>query len=72
MTANRRKTFIFAICDIAPAIEFACWVVVLLTPLLRLINGPAVTDDQFAIQIAIFSLALASGVGFRLYQFFCR
>jgi hypothetical protein len=56
--------------DVAPAIEFACWVVVLLAPLLRLVNGPAVTSDQFVIQIAVFSLALVGAVGLRLYQFF--
>lgn len=58
--------------DVAPAIEFMCWVAVLLAPLLRLVNGAAVTDDQFAIQIGVFSLALAGGVGLRLYQLFRR
>jgi hypothetical protein len=32
--------------DIAPAIEFACWVVVVLAPILRLINGAAVTTNS--------------------------
>lgn len=58
--------------DVAPAFEFMCWVAVLLAPLLRLVNGAAVTDDQFAIQIGVFSLALAGGVGLRLYQIFRR
>ena len=58
--------------DIAPAIEFVCWVVVVLAPILRWINGPAVTDDQFVIQIALFSLALVGAVGLRLFAFFCR
>jgi hypothetical protein len=55
--------------DIAPAIEFVCWVIVALCPLLRLINGAAVTDDQFVIQISLFSLALAGGIGLRVYNF---
>ena len=58
--------------DVAPAIEFACWVVVLLAPLLRLVNGPAVTSDQFVIQVSLFAMALIGGVGLRLYQFFSR
>jgi hypothetical protein len=58
--------------DLAPAIEFFCWVVVVLAPLLRLINGPAVTSDQFIIQLALFSLVLASTIGLRLYQLLKR
>jgi len=58
--------------DIAPAIEFMCWVVVLLAPLLRLANGAAVTSDQFVIQVALFSLALLGGVSLRLYHFLRR
>jgi hypothetical protein len=58
--------------DVAPAIEVMCWVVVLLAPILRLINGAAVTDDQFVIQVAIFVMALSGGIGLRLYQIFCR
>jgi hypothetical protein len=53
--------------DIAPAIEFVCWVVVLLCPFLRLVNGPAVTYDQFIIQVTLFSVALAGGIALRLY-----
>jgi len=55
--------------DVAPAIEFICWTVVVLAPLLRLINGAAVTDDQFIIQVALFSLALTGAIGLRIYNF---
>lgn len=58
--------------DIAPALEFICWVIVALAPFLRLINGPAVTTDQFVVQITLFSLALLGAVGLRIYGFFCR
>lgn len=58
--------------DIAPAIEFVCWVVVMLCPLLRLINGPAVTDDQHLVQVTLFSLALLGAASLRLYAVFCR
>jgi len=55
-------------CDVAPALEFVCWFIVLLSPILRWINGPAVTHDQFVVQVAIFSLALFGSVALRLYQ----
>jgi hypothetical protein len=55
--------------DVAPAIEFFCWSVVVLAPLLRLINGAAVTDDQFVIQVALFSLALTGAIVLRMYNF---
>lgn len=58
--------------DLAPAMEFVCWVVVVLVPILRLINGPAVTDDQFVIQVTLFSLSLLGAVSLRLYAFFRR
>ncbi len=54
--------------DVAPAIEFVCWTVVVLAPILRLINGAAVTDDQLVIQVALFTMALVGGIGLRLYQ----
>jgi hypothetical protein len=55
--------------DIAPAIEFACWVVVALAPLLRWVNGAAVTDDQFAIQVGLTSTALVGALGLRFYDY---
>lgn len=55
-------------CDVAPALEFACWVVVALAPLLRWVNGVAVTDDQFYIQCAIAALAVAGAVSLRVYN----
>ena len=55
--------------EIAPAIEFMCWLVVLLMPILRLINGAAVTDDQFAIQVGLFSISLVSALGLRVYNY---
>jgi hypothetical protein len=52
----------------APAIEFVCWLVVLLAIPLRLINGAAVTSDQFVFQVALVSGALAVAIGLRVYQ----
>ncbi len=54
--------------DMAPVVEFVCWVVVFLAPLLRWVNGPAVTDDQFVVQISIVSGALAGASGLRLHR----
>ncbi len=55
--------------DLAPAIEFACWTVVLLAPFLRLVNGPAVTDDQWWIQVFLFTSSLVSAISLRIYLF---
>jgi hypothetical protein len=52
--------------DISPGIEFVCWIVVCLAPFLRWINGAAVTSDQFFIQVALFSVALAGAVVLRI------
>ena len=49
-----------------PAAEFCCWIVVLLAPMLRWINGAAVTDDQFYIQVGLTTLALIGAVTLRL------
>lgn len=55
--------------QLAPAIEFMCWVVVVLAPLLRWVNGAAVTDDQFVIQVTLFSIALLGATALRIYNF---
>lgn len=54
---------------VAPALEFVCWVVVALAPMLRLINGAAVTSDQFVFQVALFSLAVTGGIALRIYNY---
>jgi hypothetical protein len=54
--------------DVAPALEFVCWAVVALAPLLRLVNGAAVTGDQFVIQISLFVAAMTAAVCLRFYQ----
>lgn len=56
--------------DIAPAIEFVCWVIVVLAPILRLINGAAVTTDQFVFQVTLFLIAITAAIGLRIYNFF--
>jgi hypothetical protein len=58
--------------DIAPALEFACWVVVALAPLLRWVNGAAVTQDQFVIQIVLTSFAAVGALSLRFYNFRAR
>ena len=54
--------------DVAPAVEFACWVVVGLAPLLRWVNGAAVTDDQFVIQATLVASAAIGATGLRIYN----
>jgi hypothetical protein len=45
-----------------------CWVVVLLAPILRWVNGPAVTTDQFVMQVSLVGLAVVGGVALRFYN----
>ena len=54
--------------DLAPAMEFACWTVVVLAPFLRLINGAAVTNDQWWIQVFLFTTAILGACSLRIYQ----
>ncbi len=49
-------------------LEFACWVIVGLVPLLRLVNGPAVTVDQFVIQVTIATMAFVGALALRYYN----
>lgn len=51
-----------------PAAEFCCWIVVALAPMLRWINGAAVTDDQFYIQVGLVTVALAGAVALRIWN----
>jgi hypothetical protein len=57
---------------VAPALELVCWTVALLVPILRTINGPAVTNDQLAVQIAMVSLAVVGGCSLRLVSMMRR
>jgi len=45
--------------------ELSCWTVVVLAPLLRWINGPAVSTDQFVVRTALVCLALLGAVSLR-------
>ena len=54
--------------DISPTLEFICWIVVFLAPILRWINGAAVTTDQYIIQMSLVSIALSGAVGLRIYH----
>lgn len=53
---------------VSPALEFCAWASVLLAPALRLANGPPVTDDQAALQIAIAVGALIPALVLRIYN----
>jgi hypothetical protein len=54
--------------DVAPALELGCWTVVVLAPFLRYVNGPAVSTDQFTIQIVMVAAAATSAIGLRIYS----
>jgi hypothetical protein len=54
--------------EIAPVIELGCCVVLLISPLIRWVNGPAVTTDQFVAQFSLVVLALFGAVGLRAHR----
>jgi hypothetical protein len=53
--------------DCVFGIEFGCWCVLALVPILHFCNGDAVTDDQRVFQGCLFVASLAAGLGLRLY-----
>ncbi|QDV71897.1 hypothetical protein Spa11_00660 [Botrimarina mediterranea] len=55
--------------QIAPAIEFVCWVVVGLAPLLYVIIGAPVTSDQAVLQVSIVVLAVLGAILMRVIGF---
>jgi hypothetical protein len=72
MSENNKPSERVHFSDILPSIEFASWMVAALALMLRFINGPAVTGDQFLIHITLLSLALASCIILRAYSYFRR
>ena len=42
--------------------ELACWLVVLLAPILTWVNGPSVSTDQFVVRTFVFAAALTGGI----------
>jgi hypothetical protein len=48
--------------------EFFLWTMVALAPIMTWANGPAVSTDQFVGRTAVFSLALAGGIGLRAWK----
>lgn len=47
-------------------IEFGCWTVLVLVPMLYWVNGPAVSQDQLVVRWLVVVVALAGGIGLRL------
>ena len=54
--------------SVAPAFEFCAWTSVLFAPALRFTNGPPVTDDQAALQIASAAGSLVAALALRVYN----
>jgi hypothetical protein len=52
--------------DLSPYIEFACWTMMVLFPLLYWVNGPAVSTDQLVVRTALIILAVGGILGSRL------
>ena len=53
---------------ILPALEFCAWISVLLPLVLHFLNGPPVTDDQAALQIATAAGSLIAALTLRVYN----
>jgi len=54
--------------DTRAVAEFVCWIVLVLTILLRLVNGPSVSTDQFVTRCLLVSIALMGVVCMRFYR----
>ncbi len=52
--------------DLLGWLEFACWTVLVLAPLLRWVNGPAVSADQLVVRTTLVVLAAVGAVGLRM------
>ena len=68
MTKDEETNEEIRLADLALTVEFACWTAVLLAPFFRLVYGPPVTNDQWAIQVFLFSSALLGACGLRVYR----
>jgi hypothetical protein len=53
-------------------LEFMCWTMVVLAPILSWINGPSVSTDQYVVRTAVFALALTGGIVLRLAKMLRR
>ena len=52
--------------DLRRWLEFACWTTLALAPILRWVNGPAVSADQLLARTALVILAACGALGLRL------
>jgi hypothetical protein len=54
--------------DLAPSMEYVSWVIVLLAPIVRFIDGASVTSDQTYIRSSLFAISLVCAVSLRIYR----
>jgi hypothetical protein len=54
--------------DVSPALEFVFWIALAFTPFLRWVNGPAVSMDQFILQLLMVAAAVVGAISLRLYH----
>ena len=54
--------------EIAPLLEVGCWTILALAPVLRLVNGPAVSADQLIVQIGLVCIGAVGAVALRIYN----
>lgn len=46
-------------------VEFGCWTILALAPVLYWVNGPAVSPDQFVVRSALIAIAASGALGLR-------
>ncbi len=53
-------------------LEFACWTMLVLAPILYYVNGPSVSTDQAVVRTALAVLSAIGAVVLRLVNWRCR
>jgi len=56
----------FDIQELLPWIEFGCWAMLAMTPLIWWLQGPSVSTDQFVVRTSIAAISAVGGVILRL------
>ncbi|GAB6186277.1 glycosyltransferase family 87 protein [Thermopirellula anaerolimosa] len=70
-TPAQRRNWPISNCPASPTdvfawLEFACWTLLVLAPILRWVNGPAVSSDQLVVRVALVLLAGTGAIVLRI------
>jgi hypothetical protein len=53
-----------SVAEVSSWLEFGGWTTLVLIPMLQLVNGPAVSRDQFVVRCGLIAVAIILGPGF--------